>query len=183
MPNDRTAQGWRSTTIVGVKKDGVIAVAGDGQVSLDKIALKMNAKKVRRIYKNEVVVGFAGGTADALALMEHFETKLEEYGGNLPRAAVELAKLWRTDRMLRRLEAMMIAANKEHMLLISGTGDVVEPDEAVIGIGSGGAYAQAAALALTRHSSLDARKIAREAINIAGDICIYSNRNITIEVA
>ena len=180
-PNDRRELGWRSTTILAVRKDGETAIAGDGQVSLDKIALKHNARKVRRIYKDKIVVGFAGGTADALALLEHFEAKLEEYSGNLPRAAVELAKLWRTDRMLRRLEAMMLVADREDILLLSGTGDVVEPDEPVIGIGSGGAFAQAAGLALYRHSKLSAPELAREALEISGEICIYSNKNIIVE--
>lgn len=177
----REQAGWHSTTILAVRKDGRTALGGDGQVSLDRIALKHGARKVRRIYKDQVVTGFAGATADAFALLERFEAKLEEHAGNLPRAAVELAKLWRTDRMLRRLEAMMLVADRDHLLVLSGTGDVVEPDEPVIAIGSGGPFAQAAALALHRHTALSAEEIVREALTIAADICIYSNKNLTIE--
>lgn len=180
-PDTHRRPQWRSTTILAVRKDGRTALGGDGQVSLDKIALKHSARKVRRIYRDRVLTGFAGATADAFALLEHFEAKLEEHGGQLPRAAVELAKLWRTDRMLRRLEAMMLVADKDHIFLLSGTGDVVEPDEDVIGIGSGGAFAQAAGLALHRHSSLGAEEIVREGLSIAADLCVYSNRNLTIE--
>lgn len=181
MPNNRRKLGWRSTTICAARRNGKVAVGGDGQVSLDKIAMKHNAKKVRRIYGGKVITGFAGATADAFSLLEKFEAKLEEYGGQLPRAAVELAKLWRTDKMLRQLEAMMIVADKDHIFLLSGTGDVIEPDNDVIAIGSGGAYAQSAALALLRHSELSAEEIVKESLSIAGDICIYSNQNLTIE--
>jgi ATP-dependent HslUV protease subunit HslV len=181
MTSRRERQGWHSTTILAVRKDGRTAMAGDGQVSLDRLALKHTARKVRRIHKDQVITGFAGATADAFALLERFEAKLEEHGGNLPRAAVELAKLWRTDRMLRRLEAMLLVADRQHILLLSGTGDVVEPDEPVIGIGSGGAFAQAAGLALHRHAALDAEAIARESLRIAADLCIYSNANIVVE--
>lgn len=177
----REQRGWHSTTILAVRRNGQTAIGGDGQVSLDKIALKHGARKVRRIYKDRVITGFAGATADAFALLERFEEKLEEHNGQLARAAVELAKLWRTDRMLRRLEAMMLVADGHHVLLLSGTGDVVEPDDPVIGIGSGGAYAQAAALALMRHTELSAGEIVRESLRIAGDICVYSNQSHTIE--
>jgi len=182
FPNDRKAQGWRSTTICAVRKNGVVAVGGDGQVSLDKIAMKHSAKKVRRIFDGKVVTGFAGATADAFSLLEKFEAKLEEYSGQLPRAAVELAKLWRTDKMLRQLEAMMIVADKNDILLVSGTGDVIEPDHDCIAIGSGGAFAQSAALALLRHSELNAEEIVRESLNIAADTCIYSNNSLTVEI-
>jgi ATP-dependent HslUV protease subunit HslV len=177
----RTELGWHSTTICAVRKNGKIALGGDGQVSLDKIALKHSARKVRRIYNNSVITGFAGATADAFNLLEKFEGKLQEHNGQLLRSAVELAKLWRTDKMLRQLEAMMIVANAETMLLVSGTGDVVEPDNDVLAIGSGGAYAQSAALALVRHSTLTAREIVQESLNIAADICIYTNHHLTIE--
>ncbi len=180
-PNDRRQLGWHSTTICAVRKHGKTALGGDGQVSLDKIAIKHHARKVRRIYNDKIVTGFAGATADAFALMEKFEAKLEEHGGQLHRAAVELAKLWRTDRMLRRLEAMMLVADREHILLLSGTGDVIEPDEPVIAIGSGGAYAQSAALALYRHSTLNAEDIVREAMHIAASTCIYTNDHLTLE--
>ncbi|MBI5155620.1 ATP-dependent protease subunit HslV [Candidatus Poribacteria bacterium] len=181
MTNNRTKAGWRSTTICAVRKDGQTAIGGDGQISLQNIALKHGARKVRRIYKNEVLCGFAGATADAIELLERFEAKMEEHGGNLTRAAVELTKLWRTDRLLRRLEAMMLVADRGHILLLSGTGDVVEPDEPVIGIGSGGAYAQAAALALYRHSALTAEEIVRESLRIAGGLCVFTNLNATVE--
>ncbi|MEQ8818981.1 MAG: ATP-dependent protease subunit HslV [Sumerlaeia bacterium] len=181
-PNDRARLGWRSTTICACRKDGQTALGGDGQVSLQNIAIKHTAKKVRRIYGGKVLTGFAGATADAFALLEKFEAKLEEHDGNLRRAAVELAKLWRTDRMLRRLEAMMVVADKDAILLLSGTGDVVEPDEPVIGIGSGGAFAQSAALALFRHAThLSADEIVRESLKIAGDTCIYTNSHATVE--
>lgn len=181
MPTKREQAGWHSTTILAVRKNGLTALGGDGQVTLDKISIKQGARKVRRIYKDQVLTGFAGATADAFALLDRFEAKLEENGGNLQRASVELAKLWRTDRMLRRLEAMMVVADASTILLLSGTGDVIEPDDDVIGIGSGGAYAQAAALALHRHSDLDAEAIVRESLAISGQICIYSNNNLTVE--
>ena len=180
-PNDRAALGWRSTTICAARRDGVTAMAGDGQVSLDKIVLKHGARKVRRVGGGSVLAGFAGATADAFALLELFDKKLAEHGGNLRRASVELAKLWRTDRMLRRLEAMMIVADEGAMLVLSGTGDVVEPDEPVIAIGSGGAYAQAAGLALLRHSTLGAEQIARESLRIAGEICVFTNDRVVVE--
>lgn len=171
----------KSTTILAVKRDGNITVAGDGQVTLETTILKHGARKVRRLYNNEVIVGFAGATADAFTLFERFDQKLEQYNGNLLRAAVELTKDWRTDRVLRHLEALMIAVNKDYSLIISGNGDVIEADDDVMAIGSGGPYALTAARALLRHSNLSATEIAREAMKIAAEICIYTNDNITIE--
>ena len=156
-------------------------IGGDGQVSLGNTVMKGNAKKVRRLYRGEVLAGFAGGTADAFTLFERFEAQLEKHQGHLVRAAVELAKDWRTDRALRRLEAMLAVANKDASLIITGNGDVVEPEEGLIAMGSGGAYAQAAARALLMHTDLGAREIAETALNIAGDICVFTNRNLTIE--
>jgi len=167
--------------VIAVKKDGKVAIAGDGQVTFGNTILKHKAKKIRKLYKGNVVVGFAGSTADALTLFERLEKKLEAYGGQLLRAAVELAKDWRTDKILRRLEAFLIACDKEHILLISGAGDVVEPDEEVVAIGSGGPMALAAAKALLRYSDLSAKEIAEIAIKIAGEICIYTNLEITVE--
>jgi ATP-dependent HslUV protease subunit HslV len=178
MPQKRE---FHSTTIVAVRRDGRVAIAGDGQVSLGQTVLKDKAKKVRRIADGKVVVGFAGATADAFALLERLEQKFKEHRGSLPRAAVELAKDWRTDRYLRRLEAMIIAVDATHTLLLSGTGDVIEPDDGVIAIGSGGMYALSAARALLRHSALSARDIAAEAIKIAGEICVYTNGEIVLE--
>ncbi len=171
----------RSTTILAVRHKGRVVVAGDGQVSFGGTVMKHTARKVRRMWNDRVVTGFAGAAADAFALFTKFEAKLEEYGGNLPRAAVELAKDWRTDRALRRLEALLVVVDKEHTLVISGTGDVIEPDDGVIGIGSGGPYAVAAARALVGFSELDARRIAEEAMKIAASICVYTNDTITIE--
>lgn len=171
----------KSTTILAVKNKGKITVAGDGQVTLDTTILKRGARKVRRLYNNEVIVGFAGATADAFTLFDRFDQKLEQYNGNLLRAAVELTKDWRTDRVLRHLEALMIAVSKNYSLIISGNGDVIESDDDVMAIGSGGPYAQAAARALVRHSDLSATEIAREAMKIASEICIYTNDNLTIE--
>jgi ATP-dependent HslUV protease, peptidase subunit HslV len=171
----------RGTTILSVRHNGKITVAGDGQVTLDTTILKHGARKVRRLYNDEVIVGFAGATADAFTLFERFDQKLEQYNGNLLRAAVELTKDWRTDRVLRHLEALMIAVNKDNSLIISGNGDVIESDDDVMAIGSGGAFAQAAARALVRHSNLSATEIAREAMKIASEICIYTNDHITIE--
>ncbi len=171
----------KSTTILAVKHKGKIAVAGDGQVTLDTTILKRGARKVRRLYNNEVIVGFAGATADAFTLFDRFDQKLEQYNGNLLRAAVELTKDWRTDRILRHLEALMIAVSKNYSLIISGNGDVIESDDDVMAIGSGGPYAQAAARALVRHSDLTASEIAREAMKIAAEICIYTNDNLTLE--
>jgi ATP-dependent HslUV protease subunit HslV len=169
------------TTILAVRHRGKTAVAGDGQVSLQATVIKHRARKVRRIYNEKIIVGFAGGTADAMGLSERLQEKLERYNGNLTRAASELARDWRTDKLLRKLEALMIAADAERMYLISGTGDVIEPDEAVIGIGSGGPAAQAAAVALMRHADMSARGIAEEAIRIAAGICVYTNDHITVE--
>ncbi len=171
----------RGTTILAGKKGNKITVAGDGQVTLDTTILKHGARKVRRLYNNEVIVGFAGATADAFTLFDRFDQKLEQYNGNLLRAAVELTKDWRTDRVLRHLEALMIAVGRDYSLIISGNGDVIESDDDVMAIGSGGAFAQAAARALVRHSNLSATEIARESMKIASEICIYTNDHITLE--
>ena len=171
----------RSTTVVCVRRDGKVAMGSDGQVTLDKIVLKHGAKKLRRLADGAVLAGFAGGTADAFTLFERFETKLKEFGKNLPRAAVELAKEWRTDRFLRRLEALLVVADAERTLILSGTGDVVEPDEAVAAICSGGPYALAAGSALLRHTQLTAREIVKDALETASRICIYTNDHLTIE--
>ncbi len=173
-------QQYHGTTIVCVRRNGKVAVGGDGQVTLGDKIMKGNARKVRKLFNDKVIAGFAGGTADAFTLFELFEAKLEQYG-NLTRSAIELAKDWRTNRMLRRLEALLCVADKEHSLLISGTGDVIEPEDNLLAIGSGGAYAQAAALAMLENSDLDARTIAEKALTIAGRICIYTNQSITIE--
>jgi ATP-dependent HslUV protease subunit HslV len=170
----------RSTTILAVIRDGRAVMAGDGQVSLGETIMKHKAVKVRFMYKDEVLVGFAGAAADAFSLFERLEAKLEKFKGNLTRAAVELAKDWRTDRILRRLEALILAMDREHMLIISGTGDVIEPDESVAAIGSGGPYALAAARALVAHSTLDAPTIAREALKISASICLYTNEQIVV---
>lgn len=171
----------RGTTILAVKKNNKVTVAGDGQVTLDTTILKHGARKVRRLYNNEVIVGFAGTTADAFTLFDRFDQKLEQYNGNLLRAAVELTKDWRTDRVLRHLEALMIAVSKDYSLIISGNGDVIESDDDVMAIGSGGPYAQAAARALVRHTDLSSTEIANEAMKIASEICIYTNDHITLE--
>ena len=171
----------RGTTILAVRHNGTVTVAGDGQVTLDTTILKHGARKVRRLYNDEVIVGFAGATADAFTLFDRFNQKLEQYNGNLLRAAVELTKDWRTDRVLRHLEALMIAVNKDKSLIISGNGDVIEADDDVMAIGSGGSYAQAAARALLRHSNLSSSEIAKEAMKIAAEICIYTNNNVTLE--
>ena len=171
----------KGTTILAVKKDDKITVAGDGQVTLDTTILKHGARKVRRLYNNEVIVGFAGATADAFTLFDRFDQKLEQYNGNLLRAAVELTKDWRTDRVLRHLEALMIAVSRDYSLIISGNGDVIESDDDVMAIGSGGAFAQAAARALVKHSNLSATEIAKESMKIASEICIYTNDHITLE--
>ena len=156
-------------------------MAGDGQVTLGNTVLKQTAKKIRRLYNESILAGFAGSAADSFALFSRFEAKLEQYRGNLERAAVELARDWRTDRMLRRLEAMLVVADKGHTFVLSGTGDLIEPDDGIVAVGSGGPFALAAARALARHSQLDARQIATEAMKIAGDICIYTNENLTLE--
>jgi len=171
----------RSTTILGVRHKGLVALAGDGQVTYGEAVLKMNARKIRRLHKDTVLIGFAGAAADAFALFEKFENRLEKYHGNLSRSAVELAKEWRTDRYLRRLEAQLVVMDKEKSFVITGTGDVIEPDDGIIAIGSGGGFAMAAARALARHSNLSAREIAQEAMNIAADICIYTNKNVVLE--
>lgn len=170
-----------ATTILGVRHQGRTVLAGDGQVTFGNTVMKQRARKVRRMYKDSVLAGFAGSAADAFALFSRFEAKLEEFRGNLERASVELARDWRTDRMLRRLEAMMIVADRSRTFLVSGTGDLIEPDEDVVAVGSGGPYALAAAMALVRHSSLDARGIAEQAMTVAASICIYTNANLTIE--
>jgi len=173
---------YHGTTILAVRHRGELVVAGDGQVTLNQTIIKHQARKVRRLYQDKIVVGFAGATADALNLFDRFETKLEQYNGNITRSAVELARDWRTDRYLRRLEAVMIAADKGTTFLISGNGDVIEPDEDLIAIGSGGVAAQAAAAALAKHSDLDAEGIVREAMTIAASLCVYTNDRLTIEV-
>ena len=172
---------WRSTTILSVRKQGQVVIAGDGQVSFGNTVIKSNARKVRRLGKSDVIAGFAGATADAFALFERLEAKLEQHPGQLSRACVELAKDWRTDRYLRRLEAMMAVADKQVSLVLTGTGDVLEPEEGLIGIGSGGPYALAAARALIDIDGLSAEAIARKALGIAADICVFTNRNLTIE--
>lgn len=172
---------FHGTTILAVRLNGKLAVAGDGQITLNNTIIKHHARKVRRIYNDTIITGFAGATADALTLSEKLEKKLERYNGNLMRSAVELAREWRTDKYLRRLEAIMIAADDASMFLISGNGDVIEPDQGIIAIGSGGVAAQSAALALSRHTDLDARDIVIEAMGIAGSICVFTNDSITIE--
>jgi len=170
----------RSTTVIGVMKDGKAALGADGQVSFNNTVMKHTAKKVRRIYNDKIIVGFAGATADAFTLLGKFEEKLESYGGNLARASIELAKEWRTDRYLRRLEAMLIVMDKDDQLLISGTGDVIDPDDSIVAIGSGGSYALSAARALTKHTDMSAEEIVRESLRIAGEICIYTNSDIEV---
>jgi len=172
---------FHGTTILAVRRNGKVAVAGDGQVTLNNTVIKHTAKKVRRIYNDKIIVGFAGATADALNLSEQLEKKLERYNGNLTRSAVELARDWRTDKYLRRLEAIMIAVDEKNMFVISGNGDVIEPDEGIMGIGSGGSAAQAAATALIRHSDMNAAEIVAEAMKIAGAICVFTNDSVTIE--
>ena len=170
----------RGTTILAVKRDRQVAIAGDGQITVGDMVLKHTAKKLRTLYHDQVIAGFAGAVADTLTLFERFETQLEKHGGQLRRAAVELAKEWRTDRVLRRLEAWLIVADREGMLVLSGEGDVVEPDDQVVGIGSGGGYAQAAAKALLQHSDLPAAEIARISMEIAASLCVYTNSNISV---
>jgi ATP-dependent HslUV protease subunit HslV len=171
----------RSTTILAVRRQGKVALGGDGQVTLGNVVMKGDARKIRRLHGGKVLVGFAGASADAFALMERFEAKLKDHQGSVPRAATELAKDWRTDRALRRLEAMMIAVDRDSLLVVSGTGDVIQPSEGAAAIGSGGPYALAAARALLAHTALEAPQIVRAALEIAGDLCIYSNRNIEVE--
>ncbi len=172
---------FRGTTILSVRRGDKVVVGGDGQVSLGNTVMKGNARKVRRLYHSKVLAGFAGGTADAFTLFERFEGKLESHGGNLMRSAVELAKDWRTDRMLRRLEAMLVVADKEASLVISGNGDVIQPENDIMAIGSGGAFAQSAAIALLENTELGAREIVEKGLNIAAGICVYTNSNLTIE--
>jgi len=171
----------RSTTIIGIRHKGKVAIGGDGQVSLENTILKRNANKVRKLFNNNILAGFAGATADAFTLFERFESKIEKYHGNLPRAAVELAKEWRTDKYLRRLQALLAVLDKDHALIISGNGDVIEPDDAVVAIGSGGPYALAAARALKEFSDLDAKGIVKKSLEIASSICIYTNESFFIE--
>lgn len=172
---------YRGTTILAVRRNGKVVIGGDGQVSIGNTMMKGNARKVRRLYKEQVLAGFAGGTADAFTLFERFEAKLEKHQGQLTRAAVELAKDWRTDRMLRRLEALLLVADQSATLMISGNGDVIEPENHLIAIGSGGPFAQAAATALYNDTELNAREIVEKGLHIAADICIYTNHNLTIE--
>ena len=174
---------FRGTTIVAVKRDGKCAIAGDGQVTVGQnTVMKMGAKKVRRLYDDKVVVGFAGSVADAFTLCERFEGKLQQFSGNLKRAAVELARDWRSDKVLRRLEALMIAADESELLVLSGSGEVIEPDDGIAGIGSGGTFALASARALMQNTDMDAGQIAQKSIEIAASICVYTNSNITLEV-
>ncbi|MBK9315100.1 MAG: ATP-dependent protease subunit HslV [Acidobacteria bacterium] len=171
----------RSTTILAVRREGSVVIAGDGQVTMGDTIMKSGARKVRRLYNDKVLAGFAGATADAFALFQRFESKLEQFHGQLNRAAVELAKDWRTDKMMRNLEALLLVADAQATLVISGTGDVIEPDDGIVAIGSGGPYALSAARALVRNTDLPARRIAEESMKIAGEICIYSNLNLIIE--
>ncbi len=172
---------YRGTTILSVRRNGKVVIGGDGQVTLGNTVMKGNAKKVRRLYNDQIIAGFAGGTADAFTLFERFEAKLEEHRGNLTRAAVELAKDWRSDRILRKLEALLAVANKEASLIITGNGDVIQPEDDLIAIGSGGPFAQSAARALLDNTDMDAKSIVEKGLAIAGDICIYTNHNRTIE--
>lgn len=172
---------FHATTILAVRRDDRAVLAGDGQVTLGNTVVKQTARKIRRLYNDSILAGFAGSAADSFALFARFEAKLEQYRGNLERSAVELAKDWRTDRALRRLEAMLVVVDRKSMFLLSGTGDLIEPDNGIIGIGSGGAFAQAAATALARHSTLTPREIAQHAMTVAAEICIYTNAHFTIE--
>jgi len=172
---------YRGTTILSYRRNGQVVIGGDGQVSLGNTVMKGNARKVRRLYNDKVIAGFAGGTADAFTLFERFEAKLEKHQGNLTRSALELAKDWRTDRMMRRLEALLAVADHEQSLIITGNGDVIEPENGLMAIGSGGPFAQSAATALMENTDLSAREIVEKGLNIAADICIYTNHNLTIE--
>ena len=172
---------YRGTTILSVRRNGKVVIGGDGQVTLGNTVMKGNARKVRRLYNDNVIAGFAGGTADAFTLFERFEGKLQEYNGNLVRAAVELAKDWRTDRMLRRLEALLAVADSKSSLIVTGNGDVIEPEDSLIAIGSGGPFAQSAARGLLENTALSAHEIVEKSLHIASDICIYTNRHLTIE--
>jgi len=179
--HDKYADRMHGTTILALRYDGQVVLAGDGQVTLNNTVIKHHARKVRRIYNDQILVGFAGATADAMNLSERLEGKLERYNGNLTRSVVELAKDWRTDKYLRRLEALMLTADQEKLFLISGSGDVIEPDEGVIAIGSGGVAAQAAATAMIRHTQMDALQVAEAAMQIASSLCVYTNQQLTIE--
>jgi ATP-dependent HslUV protease subunit HslV len=181
MGANRSRDRWRSTTVIAVRRDDHVALAGDGQVTLGDTIMKYGARKVRRLYNDRIIAGFAGSTADAFALFGRFESKLEQYHGQLQRAAVEMSKEWRTDKYLRNLEAMLIVADERTSLVLSGNGDVIEPDDGIVAIGSGGPYALAAARALARHTALGAREIAEEALRIAAEVCIYTNQNIVLE--
>ena len=183
MAKRETAVGqrWRSTTVIAVRRDGRVVLAGDGQVTVGETVMKAGARKVRRLYNDKIIAGFAGSTADAFALFARFESKLEQYHGQLQRAAVEMGKEWRTDKFLRHLEALLIVADANVSLVLSGRGDVIEPDDGLVAIGSGGPFALSAARALLRHTDLSAREIAEEALRIAGEICIFTNQNIVVE--
>ena len=170
-----------STTIIGLRHNDRVAIGGDGQVTVGTTVMKQNSNKIRKLFNNSVLVGFAGSAADAFSLLERFEEKLEQYQGNLVRASVELAKLWRTDKYLRQLEALLAVLDKEHALVMSGTGDVIEPDDGIVAVGSGGSYALAAARTLVKHTKLSAKDIVREALDTSADICIYTNKNFHIE--
>ncbi|HHT9132450.1 MAG TPA: ATP-dependent protease subunit HslV [Candidatus Tripitaka californicus] len=172
---------FKSTTILSVRRNGAVAIGGDGQVSIQNTILKQDARKIRSLYHNKVLVGFAGATADAFALMERFEGKLEEFQGNILKSAYELAKEWRTDRVLRRLESLLVAVDKNNSLLISGSGDIIEPEDGILGIGSGGPFATAAARALLRNTNLGAREIVEQSLKIASEICVFTNNNLIIE--
>jgi ATP-dependent HslUV protease subunit HslV len=171
----------RSTTVIGLRRNGKAAIGGDGQVTIGNTIMKQHSNKIRKLHNGEVLAGFAGAAADAFTLFERFEEKLEQYRGNLNRAAVELAKDWRTDKYLRRLEALLAVIDKKHALIVSGSGDIIEPDDGIVAIGSGGSYALAAARMLMRHSKLSAKEIVREALETAADICVYTNNNLIIE--
>ena len=177
-----SAGALRSTTILGVRRDGRVALGGDGQVSLGDTVMKESARKIRKIHNDTILTGFAGASADALALFERFEARIDQHRGNLTRAVVELAKEWRTDRVLRRLEALLAVMDREHSFVVSGTGEIIEPDDGIVAIGSGGAYALAAARALIAHSALDACAVVDQSLRIASHICVYTNENITIEM-
>ncbi len=172
---------YRGTTILSVRRHGKVVIGGDGQVSMGSTILKGNARKVRRLYGNQVLAGFAGGTADAFTLFERFEAKLEKHQGNLVRSAVEMAKDWRTDKILRRLEALLVVADSKSSLILTGNGDVIEPEESLMSIGSGGHFAQSAARALLNNTAMDAREIVEQSLNIAADICVYTNNNLVLE--
>ncbi|MEO8436516.1 MAG: ATP-dependent protease subunit HslV [Pyrinomonadaceae bacterium] len=180
MPNKKSPE-VRSTTVLLVRRDGHVALAGDGQVTLGETVMKASAKKVRRLYNDKILAGFAGATGDAFSLLTRFEGKIEQYHGNLERAAIELSKEWRTDKILRHLEALLVVADEKSSFLLSGNGDVISPDDGVLAIGSGGSYALAAARALMEHTQMPAREIALQAMRIAGEICIYTNTNIIVE--